>query len=160
MTPPEQCEDGNSANGDGCTSSCTLEFCGDGIINNNGTEACDPPGTALCTNSCTIRDLAFCGDGEMDGGEECDDGNTDDGDGCSASCELEPAPMPDAGTPDGGVADAGLPDGSMPDGGDLVPSGSSGGGCSVQSGRAPIDLSVLLGMLALVVLRRRRRGRY
>jgi len=30
-----------------------------------------------------------CGDGELDPGEECDDGNDIDGDGCSATCELE-----------------------------------------------------------------------
>ena len=31
----------------------------------------------------------FCGDGNVDPGEECDDGNTFDGDGCSSSCEVE-----------------------------------------------------------------------
>ena len=30
-----------------------------------------------------------CGDGIVDGGEQCDDGNTQDGDGCSSSCALE-----------------------------------------------------------------------
>ena len=32
-----------------------------------------------------------CGDGvlQVDVGEECDDDNTDDGDGCSADCQLE-----------------------------------------------------------------------
>lgn len=32
-----------------------------------------------------------CGDGYQTGGEECDDGGTDPGDGCSATCELEQA---------------------------------------------------------------------
>ncbi len=32
---------------------------------------------------------AFCGDGNLDEDEECDDGNNIDGDGCSAGCELE-----------------------------------------------------------------------
>jgi cysteine-rich repeat protein len=31
-----------------------------------------------------------CGDGMMEGAETCDDGNTDDGDGCSSVCEIEP----------------------------------------------------------------------
>ncbi len=31
----------------------------------------------------------FCGDGEVDPGEQCDDGNNVDGDGCSAICETE-----------------------------------------------------------------------
>lgn len=41
-----------------------------------------------------------CGDGVEDHDptipydEECDDGNNDDGDGCSASCTIEPAPAP------------------------------------------------------------------
>ena len=38
------------------------------------------------------RVLAFrtvCGDGSQDHSENCDDGNTDDGDGCSASCFSE-----------------------------------------------------------------------
>ncbi|HTJ81565.1 MAG TPA: DUF4215 domain-containing protein [Polyangiaceae bacterium] len=31
----------------------------------------------------------FCGDGVIDPGEECDDGNTRSGDGCSSSCTVE-----------------------------------------------------------------------
>ncbi len=31
-----------------------------------------------------------CGDSEPDPGEQCDDGNTAQGDGCSASCQIEP----------------------------------------------------------------------
>jgi len=38
----EQCDDGNLANGDGCSSICQKEFCGDNIVNNN-TEQCEPP---------------------------------------------------------------------------------------------------------------------
>lgn len=32
---------------------------------------------------------AVCGDGIVEGAEECDDGNTVDGDGCSSSCRIE-----------------------------------------------------------------------
>ena len=32
---------------------------------------------------------AFCGDGILDPDEQCDDGNSTDGDGCSAICEIE-----------------------------------------------------------------------
>jgi cysteine-rich repeat protein len=32
-----------------------------------------------------------CGNGQVDDGEQCDDGNTIDGDGCSALCQVEPA---------------------------------------------------------------------
>ena len=31
-----------------------------------------------------------CGDGNLDPGEECDDGNNLDGDGCSSQCTIEP----------------------------------------------------------------------
>lgn len=31
----------------------------------------------------------FCGDGTLDAGEACDDGNNADGDGCSANCTVE-----------------------------------------------------------------------
>lgn len=34
--------------------------------------------------------LIVCGDGYMDVHEACEDGNTDDGDGCSAACGVEP----------------------------------------------------------------------
>jgi len=35
---------------------------------------------------------AVCGDGFLRGTEQCDDGNLDPGDGCSATCTLEPRP--------------------------------------------------------------------
>jgi cysteine-rich repeat protein len=35
-------------------------------------------------------DLTFCGNGSLEETEECDDGNTDPGDCCSPTCELEP----------------------------------------------------------------------
>jgi cysteine-rich repeat protein len=36
----------------------------------------------------------MCGDGIVDSGEQCDDGNTTPGDGCSASCQTEGGPGP------------------------------------------------------------------
>jgi len=38
---------------------------------------------AACRATCVVP---RCGDGILDGGELCDDGNTRDGDGCSSSC--------------------------------------------------------------------------
>lgn len=36
----------------------------------------------------------LCGNGILEGTEECDDGNTTNGDGCSAQCKFEPSPSP------------------------------------------------------------------
>ena len=38
---------------------------------------------------CEYEQLPYCGDGNLDDGEECDDGNNVNGDGCSAICEEE-----------------------------------------------------------------------
>jgi len=38
----------------------------------------------------TISNCLLCGNGVVDGLEECDDGNVSDGDGCSAVCRQEP----------------------------------------------------------------------
>lgn len=55
----EQCDDGNTSNNDGCSSTCQMEG------------------------------AARCGDGTVAAPEQCDDGNTTDGDGCSAACNME-----------------------------------------------------------------------
>ena len=52
--------------------------------------------TGLCLAACSddpgpAPDPAACGDGAVDTGEQCDDGNITSGDGCSASCRLETA---------------------------------------------------------------------
>jgi cysteine-rich repeat protein len=55
------------------------------------------PWTDASNSSCTrnTRTLycfelpGFCGDGNIDTGEDCDDGNTTSGDGCSAMCMTE-----------------------------------------------------------------------
>ncbi len=47
-------------------------------------------------------DLAFCGDGLLNAGEQCDDGNTLDGDGCNALCIFEPVQPAQSGEPNQG----------------------------------------------------------
>ncbi len=47
--------------------------------------ACD--GTAGCDETC--NETFRCGDGVLEQGEGCDDGNNDDADGCSAACAWE-----------------------------------------------------------------------
>lgn len=58
----ETCDDGNLNDLDGCNSVCGLEFCGDGILNNNNTEQCDDGNTASgdgCDSACQVE----CPDG-------------------------------------------------------------------------------------------------
>jgi cysteine-rich repeat protein len=85
----EQCDDGNTTSCDGCSSSCTLETglrCGDGITNTACGEQCDPPVAGQCDAQC--QRIPYCGDGIQDPGEQCDDGDTDNCNGCSNNCTL------------------------------------------------------------------------
>src|SRR6185503_9584886 len=84
----EECDDNNTTACDGCSASCVLEGCGNGMIE---CEACDDGNVADgdgCDASCHVEAPATCGDGTIDEGEECDSGNTTDcdGDGCSHLC--------------------------------------------------------------------------
>jgi cysteine-rich repeat protein len=47
----------------------------------------DTGGGLVCSDGSPLP--AVCGNGALEAGEECDDGNLVDGDGCSASCSLE-----------------------------------------------------------------------
>src|SRR5881296_9628 len=44
------------------------------------------------------KKVAICGNGFLDPGEQCDDGNTLDGDCCSSTCQFDPAGAPCTGT--------------------------------------------------------------
>ena len=87
----EQCDDGNTTTGDGCSSTCTLGIpvCGNGILQSG--EACDDHNKTSgdgCSATCAIE-IAVCGDGLRQSGEACDDDNRTGGDGCSATCTVE-----------------------------------------------------------------------
>jgi len=93
----EQCDDGNTTNGDGCSSACTIEASGccisEGVCfaasSCNGTPGGTfVPGGTCINNTCTPPG-AVCGNGIVEGTEECDDGNTTGGDGCSLNCQDE-----------------------------------------------------------------------
>ncbi len=84
----EQCDDGNSVDTDSCRNNCTWAYCGDGVVCPTCNEQCEPPNTGTCNSSCqTIT--AACGNGVIESGEQCDDGNTRNGDGCSSTCQIE-----------------------------------------------------------------------
>jgi cysteine-rich repeat protein len=160
VEPGEQCDDGNTLDGDCCDANCQFEpegsSCEDGLFCNgaetcdgagscqagapvdcddgvgctddscdeandqcvndandlncpddgvfcNGVEFCDavadcsstgdpcPDGTVCNEANDTCEVAADCGNGILEPGEECDDGNTLDGDCCSANCTFEPA---------------------------------------------------------------------
>ena len=96
-----------------CKPDCTFDTtacggrCGDGTIDAEEGEACD--GTNLNANSCQSFNytggtlacdpencsfdfsacVSACGNRVLEPGETCDDGDTDTGDGCDASCGIE-----------------------------------------------------------------------
>jgi cysteine-rich repeat protein len=111
VTAGEECDDGNNINGDGCDQNCTLSVCGNSLVgppaedcdtaNLNGAScvslgfasgslACVPAGQA---NECFFNTAgcvaSICGNGVTETGEECDDGNANNGDSCSSLCLFE-----------------------------------------------------------------------
>ncbi len=103
----EECDDGNDIEGDGCDNDCTfscssdvhcrdteicngaetcdMHMCFDGIPLDNGTPCLLPDGGAGECRVGVCRPLT-CGDENTDDGEECDDGNDNDNDGCPSTC--------------------------------------------------------------------------
>ena len=85
----EQCDDGNTNNTDGCTNTCELPKCGDGILGNTPGETCEPPGTPAGAHNNPCRgDCTVCGDSVVNDGEQCDDGNTNNTDTCANNCTI------------------------------------------------------------------------
>ena len=117
----EECDDGNLVNGDGCSSICKTEACGNGIIGDRrgvrrrqqqrrrrllplparwsaaATGFWTPASSATTATSArrwllpAVHRSSSCGNGIVDAGEQCDDGNAVPGDGCDANCLLEAA---------------------------------------------------------------------
>lgn len=69
------------------TGSCAASTCGDGCVDPNKSEQCDPPNGTTCDPTCKLA--AVCGNGVLEAGEQCDDGNTANLDGCDKSCKYE-----------------------------------------------------------------------
>jgi cysteine-rich repeat protein len=101
-TSDEACDDGNNANGDGCSADCASdETCGNSILDLAANEQCDDGNSDdndACRTSCV---LPRCGDGVLDPLEECEPGEPVsrtcagfgyyDGDlACSSTCRFDP----------------------------------------------------------------------
>ncbi|MFY0535322.1 DUF4215 domain-containing protein [Nannocystis pusilla] len=55
-----------------------------------GSTTAEPTGgepTSSSSTSTTSAPEPFCGDGQLDPGEQCDDGNDDDADACRSDCQ-------------------------------------------------------------------------
>jgi ELWxxDGT repeat protein/cysteine-rich repeat protein len=89
----EQCDDGNLIGGDGCEANCRFD------LPSTPTPTATPTHTApfahtstptrTPTNTRTATPTATtsnCGNGTIDAGESCDDGDLVDGDGCDSNC--------------------------------------------------------------------------
>lgn len=106
----EQCDDGNTQDGDSCPADCGVaSVCGDGKV--TGNEVCDdgntmdgdscPADCGLCGNGICdpgetpemCADCAMCMNGVVEAGEACDDGNAIDDDACTNECALNDAPI-------------------------------------------------------------------
>jgi len=121
VDPGEECDDGNTLFGDGCSTLCQIECdfsCGCG----DPTKPCKP--------------VVICGDGIRSSSEACDDGNNSDGDGCSAKCQVEAhwvCPVP--GRRCTSVCGDGVLVGSETcDDGNTVPGDGCGQNCLVEGG--------------------------
>jgi cysteine-rich repeat protein len=73
-----------SSTGSGATASS-----GGGGAGGSSSSASAGGGGASSSSASTGGTSPVCGDDAKEGGEECDDGNTDPGDGCSPACAIE-----------------------------------------------------------------------
>ena len=117
IEPSEECDDGNTQSGDGCSATgrvengwmcsetpsvCTIvaTVCGNGV--QEGLESCDDGNINAgdgCSAGCNVElgfacsgspsDCSACGDGFIGASEQCDDGGTASNDGCSSTCQIE-----------------------------------------------------------------------
>ena len=92
LDPGEQCDDGNRTNGDGCSSTCTLESCGNGVVDagetcdhgaQNGSDDC-------CAADCTVVDTDHDGICDRDDSCPADSDNDSDGDGFCVGLGFRP----------------------------------------------------------------------
>ena len=83
-TRVEDCDDGEPCNG---VDDCVEGACVDGTPPPDGS-GCSTAGVEVGICRSGLCAPASCGDGAVASGEECDDGNLINGDGCETSCQL------------------------------------------------------------------------
>ncbi len=107
------CEDGNVCTDDSCSPDTGCVFAANGANCDDSNacttgdvcanKVCAGPGSLTCndSNACTSDSCSpqtgcvytpitpCCGNGAKEAGEECDDGNNTNGDGCNAACQSE-----------------------------------------------------------------------
>lgn len=110
----EECDDGNMVSGDGCETNCRFTcLASDATRNCSPADACAGQGVCSAAHTCTggtslpdgaacgsgagnvcvssVCTPTHCGNGIREFGEDCDDGNTANLDGCDSACALEQA---------------------------------------------------------------------
>ena len=126
-------------------------------------ELCDDEGDEDCDGEVDCHDPdcegteaceATCGNGVIEGAEECDDGASTTGDGCSADCRVERDPGPAGGVVEApGDTGAGFADSALATNGVRGAGGESGGTDVFSLGYAEdIDNFLILGWPGAVVL--------
>jgi cysteine-rich repeat protein len=95
----EECDDGNDYEGDGCDDRCQVEDGYECLESSSGssTSCCFDTDSSRAREECeeetgrtsSSRDEPVCGNGEVEGDEECDDGNTERRDGCDQNCQVD-----------------------------------------------------------------------
>jgi fibro-slime domain-containing protein len=153
MAGAEQCDDGNATAGDGCSPSCTLESkpstLAEGWSCTSAQKADGCSGPTVCV-------ATACGNGKAEGSEQCDDGNTVTGDGCSPLCRLEPVCPPNGG-PCSTVCGSGLllpGDQKECDDGNTVPGDGCSTDCKIEPGFTCTKVPVNPNPLVLPVVYR------
>lgn len=97
------------------TTTVNISICGNSLV--DAGEDCDVPGetgeysTSIAGRQCDVDCFfgPYCGDGILQTtySEECDDGNNNNGDFCSAECTIEPAGSGGGGSSGGGRSGSG-----------------------------------------------------
>lgn len=87
----EECDDGNTRDGDACEADCTFPFCGNGVT--DSLEECDDGAKNSNTTPNTCRESCQrprCGDGVQDDNEACDNGEQNSNslaNACRSNCQ-------------------------------------------------------------------------